>query len=84
VEQVRAAEECIEKVKRDFRIGWFDQECEQVTVKKNRKYHSMLQRKFTIAAREEYYDPRRKEKWICKKKKDYYEKQLKWLQECAN
>jgi hypothetical protein len=33
-----AAEESIGKVKRDFRNGWFDQECEQVTVKKNREY----------------------------------------------
>jgi hypothetical protein len=27
-----AAEDSIRKVKRDFRNGWFDQECEQVTV----------------------------------------------------
>jgi hypothetical protein len=33
-----AAEESIGKVKRDFRKGWFDQVCEQVTVEKNRKY----------------------------------------------
>jgi hypothetical protein len=78
-----AAEESIGKVKRDIRNGWFDQECEQVTLEKNRKYQSMLQRKFTRAAREEYCKARRKEKRIHKKKKkDYYEKQLKWLQQC--
>jgi hypothetical protein len=36
-----ASEESIVKVKKDFRKGWFDQECEQVTVEKNRKYQSM-------------------------------------------
>jgi hypothetical protein len=37
----------------------------------------------TRAAREEYCEVRRKEKRIHKKKrKDYYFKQLKWLQEC--
>jgi hypothetical protein len=78
-----AAEESIGKVKRDIRNGWFDQECEQVTLEKNRKCQSMPQRKFTRAAREEYCKARRKEKRIHKKKKkDYYEKQLKWLQEC--
>jgi hypothetical protein len=43
----------------------------------------MLPRKFTRAAGEEYCEMRRKEKRIHKKKKkDYYEKQLKWLQHC--
>jgi hypothetical protein len=37
-----AAEESIGKVKREFRNGWFDQKCEQVTVENNRKYQSML------------------------------------------
>jgi hypothetical protein len=32
-----AAEDTTGKVKRDFRKGWFDQECEQVTVEKNKK-----------------------------------------------
>jgi hypothetical protein len=76
-----AAKESIGKVKRDFGNGWFHQEHEQVTVEKNSKYQNMLQRKFTTAAREEYCNTRRKEKRI-QKKKDYYEKQLKWLQEC--
>ncbi|PNF26788.1 hypothetical protein B7P43_G17707 [Cryptotermes secundus] len=62
-----AAGESTWKVKRDFRKGQFDQECEQVTVEKNRKYQCMLQRKFTGAAREEYCDVRRKEKRIHKK-----------------
>jgi hypothetical protein len=48
--------------------GWFDQECEQVTVEKNRKYQNMLQMKFTRAARKEHCDARRKEKRIHKKK----------------
>jgi hypothetical protein len=76
-----AAEESIGKVTRDIRNGWFDQKCEQVTVEKNKKYQSMLQRKFTRAARE-CCKARRTEKRIHNKKKDYYEKQLKWLQEC--
>jgi hypothetical protein len=38
------AEEIIGKIKRDFRKGWFDQDCEQMTVEKSRKYQSMLQR----------------------------------------
>jgi hypothetical protein len=42
----------------------------------------MFQRKFTRAGGEEYCDARMKEKRIHeKKKKDYYEKQLKWLPE---
>jgi hypothetical protein len=71
-----AAKESIWKVKRDIRNGWFDQQCEKVTVEKNRK--------FTRAAREHCKATcRRKEKRIHKKKKkDYYEKPLKWLQEC--
>jgi hypothetical protein len=69
------------KVKRDIRNRWFDEECAQVAVEKNRKYQSMLQRKFIRRARDEYCKVRRKEKSIHKKKKDY-EKQLKWLQEC--
>jgi hypothetical protein len=46
-----AAEESTGKVKRDFRKERFDQECEQATVAKNRKYQSMLQRKFTRTGR---------------------------------
>jgi hypothetical protein len=71
-----AADESIGKVKRDFRNGWFDQECEQVTVEKKRKYQNMVQRNFTRAAREEYCKTRRIETRL-HKKKDYYEKQLK-------
>jgi hypothetical protein len=66
------AKESIGKVKREFTNGWFDQGCEQVTVEKNRKYQSMLQRKFTRAAREEYCDARRKKDQY--EEKDYYEK----------
>jgi hypothetical protein len=64
-----AAEESIGKVKRDFRNGWFDQECEQLTVEKNRKYQSMLQGKFIRAATEEYCDVRRKEKGSIRRKR---------------
>jgi hypothetical protein len=42
-----AAEESTGEVKRDFMKGWCDQECEQVTAEKRRKYQSMLKRKFT-------------------------------------
>jgi hypothetical protein len=78
-----AAEESIGKVMWDFMKGWFDQECQQMTMEKNRKYQSMLQRKFTRAASGEYCNARKKEKRIHKKEKKYYcEKQLKWIQEC--
>jgi hypothetical protein len=62
------AEESTGKIKRNFKKGWLDQECEQVTVEKNGKYQSMLQRKFTRAAKE-YYDARKKEKRTHKKKR---------------
>jgi hypothetical protein len=64
-----AGEGSIGKVKKEFRNEWFDQECEQVTAEKNRKYQNMLQRNFTRASREEYHKARRKEKGIHIKKK---------------
>jgi hypothetical protein len=64
-----AAEESSGKVKRDIRNGWFDQECEQVTLEKNRKYQSMLQRKFSRAAREEYCKARMKKRGFIRRKR---------------
>jgi hypothetical protein len=73
-----AVEESIGKVKRDLRMDGLM----KIVRAKNRKYQSMVQTKFTRAAREEYCEARRKEKRIRKKKrKDYYEKQFKCLQE---
>ena len=62
---------------RNDRNGWFDKKCAKITEEKNRKYRSMIQRRFTRAAREEYSKARRKGKRTHKKnKKEYYEKQL--------
>jgi hypothetical protein len=47
---------------KNHKNGGFDQECEEVTEQKNRKYRSMIQKHFTRAAREEYNEARRRRK----------------------
>ena len=70
----------IGKMKRN---GWFDEECKQITDEKNKKYKAMINKKFTRAAKAEYQSTRREEKRIHKKKKrEFYEKELAWIQEC--
>lgn len=80
-----SADEKIGYMEKNKRNRWFDTECEQATNEKNRKYKNLIQKKFTRVATEEYRDARRKEKRIHKmKKKELYEKELAWLQECDN
>jgi uncharacterized protein YhaN len=63
--------------------GWFDQECAELTDKKNKAYKMMVERRFTRAAREECREARWKEKKMDKRKKrEYYEEQLKWIEDC--
>ena len=77
-----AAKETIgftQKVKRNH---WFDEECEEVTVKKNKAYKEKLQRKSTRAAREKYQQARRNEKRIHRKKKrKYMGEQIKMIED---
>jgi hypothetical protein len=60
----KAANEKIGRLRRNDRNEWFDQECAEITEEKNRKYRSMIQRRFTRPAREDYSEARRKEKMI--------------------
>jgi hypothetical protein len=75
-----------EKVGRQRTIrgeGWFDQECAEITDKNNKAYKMMVQRWFTRAGREEYRESRKEEKKRHKtKKREYYEEQLKWMEDC--
>jgi hypothetical protein len=50
----KAADEKIGRLGRNDRNGWFDQEGAEIMEENYRKYRSMIQRRFTRAAREEY------------------------------
>jgi hypothetical protein len=49
--------------------GWFHQEGAEITEEKNSKYRSMIQRRITRAAREEYSEARMKEKGHIKRQR---------------
>ena len=51
---------------------WFDAECEQATISKNKAYKRMLQGNHTQKAVEEYRTARRKEKRVHKQKKKIF------------
>ena len=60
---------------------WFDAECEQATVSKNKAYKRMQQRNHTRKAVEEYRNARKEEKRVHKqKKKVYIERELEELE----
>jgi hypothetical protein len=48
----KVADEKTGRLGRNYTNGWFDKECTEITEEKNRKYRSMIQRRFTRAARE--------------------------------
>ncbi|KAG8173783.1 hypothetical protein JTE90_011588 [Oedothorax gibbosus] len=51
---------------------WFDEECSDITKKKNEAYKTMIQKHYTRAAEERYKELRREEKRTHKKKKREY------------
>lgn len=60
---------------------WFDNECKEITVKKNHAYRQLQHAQATRSMKEQYSRLRRKEKQIHKKKKkQYLEQQLKELE----
>ena len=67
-----AAEETIGFTQNVKRNHWFDEECEEVAVKKNKACKELLQRKFPRGVREEYRHARRNEKIIHRTKKRKY------------
>lgn len=52
----------MEKLLGNYRNGYFDQACGKITEEKNREYRSMIQTRFTRAARDEYCERRRNKK----------------------
>ncbi|KAJ4442747.1 hypothetical protein ANN_04338 [Periplaneta americana] len=64
-----AADEALGRVGSPEYNNWFDEECELMTMEKNKAYKKMLQKNHTRRAVEEYREARREEKKVHKKKK---------------
>ena len=65
--------------------SWFDEDCETVTIEKNKAYLNMIQKGNTRGNAEMYKNKRKEEKKIHKKKKREYEnKRLAELEEFRN
>jgi hypothetical protein len=75
---INTAEEVTGKEERMVRNGWFDEECAEATKNKNEAYFKMIQKHRTRGAEEGYNEMGRIQKKVHrKKKKEYYEEQMK-------
>jgi hypothetical protein len=62
----------LKRIERVTYKDWFDAECEQATISKNKAYKRMQQRNHTQKAVEEYRTARREEKRVHKQKKKIF------------
>jgi hypothetical protein len=71
----------LNRIERVTYKDWFDTECEQATIIKNKAYKRMQQRNHTQKAVEEYKTARKEEKRVHKqKKKIFIERRLEELE----
>jgi hypothetical protein len=77
---ISAADEVIGKIPQGERKAWFDEECQEITRKKNEIYKQIQQRR-TRAREEEYEHLRRAEKRVHQRKKRvFYNEEMKELE----
>ena len=73
---INASKKTIPEIKKGKTNLWFDEECSEITKKKNEAYKTMIQKHYTRAAEERYKELRREEKRTHKKKKREYMEDL--------